>query len=455
MARKHRSIGLLVLSVFLLFSVCGSFAGAEIPFGVSTTQVQVSGNVAADMAVDLLPGGKPGYYDEWKEGQWRNIRISGIEYDLVFWNVGKLGGTTGRLWWKKDYEDAVLTLNYQVSEYGAVVGKPYKIGEMDAYPLEEASQAPALKPLQVQLKFSGGPEGIFLEQPPYVTGESPLRGRVLNGKQIVFELPEGTTDWALARFCDQPLQIPGSPFFGWDLAEQNRLDSQVRFAGLSGQVEVRPDLDEDAWDFARMGMILYVEDHIKTGPRSGAILSFKDLSTFVMREETEIILATPPQKESKLELVAGNIWVNVKKMIKDGTMEITMNHAVTGIKGTILVCEESADTSTVKVLEGSVDVRDRSGNTVKLHAGEKVSATSQGFGEKELLDREAEMESWDELLESAALASGETGSEANAAPTENQLGNGEAFEPRLLVGAASLALFAGVLLFLIMGRKRK
>ena len=183
-----------------------------------------------------------------------------------------------------------------------------------------------------------------------------------------------------------------------------------------------------------MGMVLCCEDHIRTGPRSSAIISFGDLSTFVMKADTEIILSTPPEKESKLDLVIGNIWVNVKKMAKNGTMEVTMNHAVSGIKGTTFVCESTGTTSTLKVIEGSVEFKDNIGKTVTVNSGEKVSATSNGMGAKETFDIALEEQQWEGL-----------------APTSKSINLG------LIIGivAAVIAVITVILWFVIKKRKQK
>jgi hypothetical protein len=174
----------------------------------------------------------------------------------------------------------------------------------------------------------------------------------------------------------------------------------ARFAGLSGQVEVRPESDEDAWDFAKMGMVLNVEDHIKTGPRSSAILSFKDLSTFVMKPETEIILSTPPEKESKIQLVAGNIWVNVKKMAKDGTMEVTMNQAVAGIKGTNITCQTDENEDRIQVLRGLAEVLIReTQETILVNEGEELVVKRGGQSDKLEIDVVKAQELWKEEVE--------------------------------------------------------
>ena len=61
------------------------------------------------------------------------------------------------------------------------------------------------------------------------------------------------------------------------------------------------------------------------------------------------------EHKSKIMMVAGNVWTNLKKMWTDGSMEIEMNQAVAGIKGTTLICEEANGVSTLKVLEGTVE----------------------------------------------------------------------------------------------------
>lgn len=135
-------------------------------------------------------------------------------------------------------------------------------------------------------------------------------------------------------------------------------DSGARFSDLSGQVEVRPHDDEEAWSFAKLEMILNVDDHIKTAEKSSAILSFADMTTFVMKPESEIILSSPAAKDTQVKLLAGNLWVNVKKMMKDGSMEIEMSQAVAGIKGTNITCSGSEDgnENRVQVLRGIADV---------------------------------------------------------------------------------------------------
>lgn len=175
---------------------------------------------------------------------------------------------------------------------------------------------------------------------------------------------------------------------------ENCIDSGVRFSDLAGEVLVRPHDDILAWDMAELDMILCAMDHVKTSYDSYAILSLRDMSTLMLKPESEIILDTMSDKESKVALLAGKIWVNVKKMIKDGTMNIEMSQAVAGIKGTTLVLEEDGATSTLKVLEGTVELSSYAGESILITDGQTVSVTDGTFGPVTNFSVEEEMEIW-------------------------------------------------------------
>ncbi|MGB9902537.1 FecR domain-containing protein [Methanothrix sp.] len=174
-------------------------------------------------------------------------------------------------------------------------------------------------------------------------------------------------------------------------------DSGARFSGLSGEVSIRPHNNERAWRGAGLKSIINWCDHIRTGEESIAIISFNDMTTFTMKPETEIIVDPPQERQSKLSLVTGKIWMNLKKMWKDGTMEVQMSQAVAGIKGTTIVCEETGSSSVLKVLEGQASFRSRSTGEERLvDAGEMMIATTEGLSEPQPFDIESENESWKE-----------------------------------------------------------
>ncbi len=175
-------------------------------------------------------------------------------------------------------------------------------------------------------------------------------------------------------------------------------DSGVRFTDISGQVDLRPFCNENAWKTAEIKTIPCVDDHVRTGEDSSAILSFPDMTTFVMKPESELVLDTAPRKDQKVRLVSGHIWENVKKMITEGSMEVEMSQAVAGIKGTTIVCEETGRTSTLKVLEGTASFRSKAtGEEISVSAGEMATATEEGFYPPQPFDIDTETASWEPL----------------------------------------------------------
>ena len=160
--------------------------------------------------------------------------------------------------------------------------------------------------------------------------------------------------------------------------------SAASFSGMNGQVEVSSDGGK-TWKSARLDMVLNYEDMLRTDEDATAILSFADMSTFSMKPESTIVIVKPQDNTgqiSKLKFIAGNIWVNVQKMIKDGSMEIDLNQAVAGIKGTKFQLWETGarNSSIIQVEEGVVSFRNKTtGQTVDVSAGQTVSATPTGF----------------------------------------------------------------------------
>ena len=184
-------------------------------------------------------------------------------------------------------------------------------------------------------------------------------------------------------------------------------DSGARFSGLSGEVEIW-HYDEDREDarVAKLDMVIYVEDHVITGERSSAIISFMDMTTFIMKPETEIIIPSPAAKESLMKLLVGNLLTNVKRMIEGKTLDVEMGQAVSGTKGTIYVAEERNGISRLKVIEGEVEFRSKAtGETQIIKAGEQIYADKSGLGPKTTFDIQEELKSWEPYEKMAQQAS--------------------------------------------------
>ena len=176
------------------------------------------------------------------------------------------------------------------------------------------------------------------------------------------------------------------------------VDSGARFTSISREVEFQHEGDKDRWGPAKMDTQLCVDDHVRTSEDSSAIIGFSDLSTFVLKPESEIVVTLPPARDSKLKLLFGNIWVNVKKMATNGTLEVDMSQGVAGIKGTTFVLSETGTTSTLKVIEGTVSFTAKAtGQTVEVSTGQTVQADATGLSPVTSFDVNAESADWAKL----------------------------------------------------------
>ncbi len=180
-------------------------------------------------------------------------------------------------------------------------------------------------------------------------------------------------------------------------------DSMARFNSVTGEVSVAHcNAGEKAqdWTPATPKTKLLVGDHVSTGEESSAIFQFLDMTTFQMKPDTEVIIKSPPEQETKMGLVAGHLWINFKKMVTNGTMEVEMGQAVAGIKGTTLVLEQDDGISTLKVIEGTVVFTSKAtGNSIEVNAGEQVSSNSDGLTPVQKFDIASESAAWKTLDE--------------------------------------------------------
>jgi hypothetical protein len=248
--------------------------------------------------------------------------------------------------------------------------------------------------------------------------------------------------------------VQGQYVYQWiTKSEEVIKDSGTRFTSISGTVEIASEEQYQLgqWGYAKLDMVLNVGDHIRTGEESSCILSFADLSCFVMQEETHIILNAPPDRDDKIALVWGKIKANIKKMMKDGSMEIDMSQGVCGIKGTTFVCEEDGETSTLKVFEGTVEFTSKAtGDSVMVGAGQKASADDTGLSEVTDFDTDAGEEEWAEI-EAAG------GAEDAAAEVTPEPDMDYGINPLLIIGLLIIVLIivaAVVVILAVNGRKK-
>jgi hypothetical protein len=168
--------------------------------------------------------------------------------------------------------------------------------------------------------------------------------------------------------------------------------------------------------------VLRPGDHVVTGENSNVVISFKDISTLMVKAESEVVLVPSPHPDvSKIGLALGNILVNFKRLVIDGEHEVRTNWVAIGIKGTTLVLEETKTSSTVKVLEGVVTVTPkRGGAAVSVKAGQMIVVSAGGLSPVGTLNVAAETARWQPLLTAAGLSTAVATPEPQPSPGPTQ-----------------------------------
>lgn len=157
-------------------------------------------------------------------------------------------------------------------------------------------------------------------------------------------------------------------------------DSHIRFNDFYGEVKKRcNDEEDDSYEFVDIDVVIYENDRIKTEEASGAILGLEDMSTYVIKPETTLIIKTEDANVSKWEMLSGAFIANIKKIAEGKSLEVEMSQCVCGINGTIVAFEEKGGKSNVYLFAGAVDVKSKKTNKkYALQAGETSSVGSDG-----------------------------------------------------------------------------
>lgn len=138
-------------------------------------------------------------------------------------------------------------------------------------------------------------------------------------------------------------------------------DTKMRFNDLYGEVSYRCESEEDdAYEFAELDTVIYANHRIRTKEESGAILSLEDMSTFVLKPESILVVRaeedTRSNFEQKFDMLKGRIIGNVKKLLEGKSMGFEMSQCVSGIKGTVFVLEETGTESRAWLFTSKMDV---------------------------------------------------------------------------------------------------
>lgn len=153
------------------------------------------------------------------------------------------------------------------------------------------------------------------------------------------------------------------------------IDSKIRFNDWYGQVMIRPDCDEDdAYEFIDYDTVIYEDDRIKTEEESVAILGLEDMSTYVIKPNSILIIHTEEPNVPKWKMLVGSMLTNIKKMTEGKSLEVEMSQCICGIKGTIFAVQETGKESRVWLLIGKASVKNKkTGKKTVLKEGQKVT----------------------------------------------------------------------------------
>ncbi len=348
---------------------------------------------------------------------------------IMFYNVGSQG--------KDDiYSKATLKLTTKSLEVGDIVTKPStfredpRLGPRWTNYNEPAASMPPEEVETIEYIFSGGIDGTFSPVNPLEKTELKL---VESGSNLnVGVSGERTISIDISKYRNAFYAIA---------------DSGTRFSGITGIVEIRlPGECARCWHAAKLDTVLPVGTHIRTEGDGACVLSFADLSTFVLKGESEIILESPPAKDSKVDLIKGSVWSNVKKMFKEGSMEIEMNQAVCGTRGTTFVVTDDGQTSTLKVIEGVLNFKSKTtGDSKDVSAGQTISSDAKGLTEPTNFDVAKETAEWDNVKQKIEKGAGGGAS--------LPLSGDSIFKFWYLLPLIAIAI--GIILLLILKKKKK
>lgn len=159
-----------------------------------------------------------------------------------------------------------------------------------------------------------------------------------------------------------------------------KADSKIRFNDFYGEVSYRcNDEEDDAYEYAELESVIHNNDRIRTKEDSGAVLSFEDLSTFVIKPESIIIIDNEVEEISKIKILWGRLVTNIKKVSEGKSIDFEMSHCVCGNKGTIVAFEETGYDSRVYLLAGKVEVTSKkTGKKTMLNPGQFSTTSKSG-----------------------------------------------------------------------------
>ena len=148
-----------------------------------------------------------------------------------------------------------------------------------------------------------------------------------------------------------------------------------------------------------ISMELIDQDTIFVKDSSQAEILYPDSSTLFIDQNSTISISTSSKKRSVF-LSLGRIWARVRGLLKGESFEINNPVSVSGIRGTEFIVTFKEDESEIKVLEGTVNVRELSTGYEVLLERERMARIKRGMAIQLMKFRLEDLERWNRWRES-------------------------------------------------------
>ena len=180
------------------------------------------------------------------------------------------------------------------------------------------------------------------------------------------------------------------------------------------------------------GMKIQRNDTVKTESNGRLDIVLNNAAGLRVQPSSEIRLKQIKPKKIDIELVVGNIFANVKKLLKGSSFEVETGTAVMGVRGTKLSASHKNGKTTFAASEGQLKVKDKAtGNTYDVSAGNAIDIGEGTTSEV----RGTTTEESNDLNQTNELAT-----ESSSSGSENSPGNGKPVEGETTQGEFALWL---------------
>ena len=169
-------------------------------------------------------------------------------------------------------------------------------------------------------------------------------------------------------------------------------------SSVEGVVEVSSD-GGDTWTPAEPGTRVSSQHLLRTGDDGTCVLAFSDYTVVALQPQTTVTML-PPDRQLRLELVAGWIWVQFDALQPGNRDSVLAPRALAAATGpSTFTMEFDGDGGTIKVIDGDVDVRSDSGAFLTALAdGESVIITPSASTIPFEFNVEAEQAAWEPVF---------------------------------------------------------